>query len=104
MSRFRTSDQADEDIIAIYEQGYRLFGADQADRYLDDLDSVFQRLADFPRLGRLRTDYTPPVRILPFKAHIIVYDEGDGGIVIIRVRYAREDWRSDPRGSESERE
>lgn len=90
--------------MALYEQGHDLFGPRQADRYLDDLDRTFERLAEFPGLGRLRTDYTPPARILPFRAHVIVYDEDDTGIVIIGVRHAREDWRSDPRGSESDRE
>ncbi|MBX9614268.1 MAG: type II toxin-antitoxin system RelE/ParE family toxin [Caulobacteraceae bacterium] len=90
--------------MALYEQGYALFGPRQADQYLEDLERAFQRIAEFPGLGRLRTDYTPPARILPFRSHVIVYDEEDTGIVIVRVRHAREDWRSDPRGSESERE
>ncbi len=104
MKRHRTSREADEDLIAIYEQGYFRFGPMQAGRYLDELGRVFETLVDFPGLGRLRTEYEPAVRIFPFNAHVVVYEEADGGVLIVRVRHGREDWRSDPRGSEAERD
>ena len=104
MKRHRTSREADEDLIAIYEQGYDRFGSRQAGRYLDEIEKVFETLADFPGLGRLRTEHQPAVRIFPFNAHVIVYEEDTNGVLIVRVRHGREDWRSDPRGSETERD
>ena len=98
MKRHRTSREADEDLIAIYEQGFDRFGPRQADQYLDELELAFERLAEFPGLGRLRTEHQPAVRTLSFGAHVIVYEEDDVGVLIIRVRHGREDWRTDPRG------
>lgn len=103
MKRHRTSREADEDLIAIYEQGYARFGPRQAGRYLDEMERVFETLVDFPGLGRLRTEHHPAVRIFPFNAHVIVYEENEDGVLIVRVRHGREDWRSDPRGSETDR-
>ncbi|MFN3353773.1 MAG: type II toxin-antitoxin system RelE/ParE family toxin [Brevundimonas sp.] len=104
MRRHRTSSEADEDLIAIFEQGIERFGRRQADRYLDDLWRTFGRLADFPGIGRLRTENQPPVRTLAYQAHVIIYEEDDGGVLIIRVRRGREDWRNDPRGSDEEQD
>jgi len=100
MSRFRLSVQASEDLIAIYIQGHDQFGPRQADRYQDELTAVFQRLAAFPGLARLRPEHQPPVRILPHKAHVIVYEEEAEGVIIQRVRHGHEDWQGDPRGHE----
>ena len=104
MRRHGASREADEDLIAIYEQGFDRFGRRQAERYLDDLERTFEHLAVYPGLGRLRTEHQPPVRIFPFQAHVVVYEEIDDGILVVRVRLGREDWRNDPRGSSSERD
>lgn len=60
-----------------------------------ELERVFALLADQPRMARLRTEFVPPVRIHPHAAHVIVFEETDAGIVILRVRHGREDWLSD---------
>lgn len=97
MSAYRTTGEADEDLIAIFIQGHDLFGARQADRYLDELHALFQRLAEHPAMTWLRTDYDPPVRIYAYRSHMVVYEEAPEGIVILRVRHGHEDWWSDPR-------
>ena len=93
MSRFRTTDQADEDLIAIYIQGYDQFGPQQAERYQDGLEAAFQRLADYPALTRLRTEFNPPVRAFSYMSHVIFYEEEPGGVVILRLRHGHEDWQ-----------
>jgi toxin ParE1/3/4 len=98
MSRFRLSVAASEDLIAIYIQGHDQFGPRQADRYQDELTAAFQQLAAFPGLARLRSEHQPPVRILPHKAHVIVYEEEADGVLVLRVRHGHEDWRNDPLG------
>ncbi|MBW8789332.1 MAG: type II toxin-antitoxin system RelE/ParE family toxin, partial [Rhizobium leguminosarum] len=47
---FRLSAEAEEDIIAIAEQGVRLFGAGQAKRYHDELFALFDLIAANPRI------------------------------------------------------
>ncbi len=94
---FILSAAAEEDIIAIVEQGVRLFGLAQARRYHDELFAVLDLIAESPRIAREREEISPPVRIHPFKAHLVVYRiEESGAIFVIRVRHGHEDWIGDP--------
>ncbi|WP_111561423.1 type II toxin-antitoxin system RelE/ParE family toxin [Rhizobium sp.] len=92
---YRLSRQAAHDLRTIHATGLRLFGKAQADSYHRHLGDIFEILADNPKLARLRKEITPPVRIHPCGAHLIVYHElGDGGILIIRVRHGHENWQA----------
>ncbi|NEI73591.1 type II toxin-antitoxin system RelE/ParE family toxin [Rhizobium lusitanum] len=93
---YRLSFEAEEDIIAIAEQGVRMFGAHQARRYHNDLFALLDLLAENPRIARERVEIDPPVRIHPFKAHLIVYRIAeDETVLVIRIRHGHEDWVSD---------
>lgn len=90
---FRLSIAAEEDIIGIAEQGIRLFGPVQARQYHDELFAIFDLIVANPRIARERFELSPSVRIHPFKAHLVVYRiEGDGDVLIVRVRHGHEDW------------
>ncbi len=95
MKRYTLSRQADEDMVILYMQGAQQFGERQADLYQDALGSLFQTLADFPDMARLRSEYCPPVRIQRHKSHIVIYDTLADGVLIVRVRHGHEDWQSD---------
>jgi toxin ParE1/3/4 len=89
--------QAEEDIIAIAEHGIAKFGPIQAKRYHSDLFNTLDLIAKNPQMAREREEISPPVRIHPFKAHLIVYQiEQNGSVFILRIRNAFEDWISDP--------
>ena len=94
---YRLSVKAEEDIVRAYREGGRLFGAAQAEEYYAGLERVFQFLADTPEAARERTEITPPVRIHPYKSHLIVYviDAGND-VLILRFRHGREDWENGP--------
>ena len=93
MMGFRLSIAAEEDVIGIAEQGIRLVGPVQARQYHDELFAIFDMIAANPRMARERPELSPPMRIHPFKAHLVVYRiEKDGGILIVRVRHGHEDW------------
>lgn len=98
MSVYRLSRQADDDILAVYMQGFERFGERQADRYHDDLHDLFLKLADHPAMARLRSELTPPGRALAFKSHVVIYEEVPDGVVILGVRHGHEDWQEDPLG------
>lgn len=94
---FSLSVEAEEDIIAIAEQGVRMFASAQARRYHDELFAVLDLLAANPRIAREREEILPPVRIHPFKAHLVVYRiEENGAIFVVRIRHGHEDWAGDP--------
>ena len=88
--------RADEnDVIQIYRTGLQIFGQKQADDYHLELERIFEMLAANPHMARERDEISPPVRMHPHKAHLIVYLADDAGdILIVRVRHAHEDWDS----------
>ena len=89
---YKTTRQADQDIIDIYVHGVQEFGTDQAERYHRGLTSTFELLVTNPRLARERREFHPPVRIHPYEAHLIVYLVRDDGILIVRVLHGRQEW------------
>ncbi|NTF46297.1 type II toxin-antitoxin system RelE/ParE family toxin [Rhizobium rhizogenes] len=94
---FILSAAAEEDIVAIAEQGVRMFGLAQARRYHDELFAILDLIAESPRMAREREEISPPVRMHPFKAHLVVYRiEESGAIFVIRIRHGHEDWIGDP--------
>jgi toxin ParE1/3/4 len=68
---FRLSIQAEEDIVSIAEEGIRIFGVPVAKRYHDELFVLLELIATNPRIARERCEISPPVRIHPFKAHLV---------------------------------
>ncbi len=89
---FRTTPQADADIADAYASGALRFGEAQAERYQDELFDTFRMLAANPRMARERHTFSPPVRLHPYRAHIVVYVEQAAGILIVRVLHGRQDW------------
>lgn len=93
---YRFSKGADEDITSIAVVGIEEFGIEQAQRYHEGLFQLFDLLAANPRMARERLEIVPPVRVHPYKSHVIIYKIDGPDILIIRVRHGREDWMSDP--------
>ncbi|WP_127478333.1 type II toxin-antitoxin system RelE/ParE family toxin [Sulfurivermis fontis] len=90
---YTLSRKAEEDIIAIFLDGARQFGLQQAEQYHDLLERTFQFLAVNPLAARERPELGPPVRIHRIKSHIVIdIIDAAGGLFIIRVRHGHEDW------------
>lgn len=89
---YRTTRRADQDIIGIYLHGCRNFGQDQAERYHEGLAAIFDLIAANPRMARERPEFTPPVRLHPYRSHLIVYVLDDPEVLIVRVLHGRQDW------------
>lgn len=89
---FRTTRRAEQDITDLYVQGASQFGSAQAERYHAGLLALFDLLADNPLIARLRTEFSPPVRMHGYQAHMVVYVEDEQGILIVRVLHGRQDW------------
>ncbi|UDF32114.1 UNVERIFIED_ORG: type II toxin-antitoxin system RelE/ParE family toxin (plasmid) [Roseateles sp. XES5] len=94
--QFHLSVEAEEDIVSIAEHGVRTFGSLVARRYHDELFVMLELIAANPLMARERDEISPPVRIHPFKAHLVVYRIiDDGSIFVIRIRHGHEDWIGD---------
>ena len=73
-----------------------MFGVDQAERYHQGLEQVFDFLANFPFAAAERPELKGSPRIHPFKSHIVIYRLDGPDIFIQRVRHASEDWVGQP--------
>ena len=89
---YRLSTEAAQDILSIFLYGVAEYGEAKAIEYHATLKSVFAFLSDNPKAASLRSEIVPPVRIHPIGTHLVIYEEDDAGIVILRVRHAHEDW------------
>jgi toxin ParE1/3/4 len=89
---YRTTRQADHDIINIYLRGCQEFGRLQAERYHQGLTAMFELIADNPRIARERPEFRPPVRLHSYQANLIVYRLDDADVLIVRVLHGRQDW------------
>ena len=56
-----------------------------ADAYLQSLEKTLLLIANQPHLARLRTEYTPPVRIHPWRNHYILYLDQAEAVLIVRI-------------------
>lgn len=90
---YRTTVEADRDIIEIYVLGAQQFGVAQSERYVDELFDTFELLAENPLMARERRELNPPMRLHPYHAHLIAYLVRDGDILIVRVLHGRQDWQ-----------
>ena len=95
MSRIQFRPQVFLDLEDMWATGAERWGEAQADRYKADLDSLLFLLADTPRLGPERVARGTPVRIYPYRSHVILYREltGESGIEVMRIIHGRADLR-----------
>jgi toxin ParE1/3/4 len=89
----RLSRRADGDLGEIFLYTARRFGEEQAEEYYWDLCACFDLLADNPAAGRLRLEFTPPLRAHRHRHHIIFYEVLGDHILIVRVLHEKMDIR-----------
>jgi toxin ParE1/3/4 len=92
----RLTMEAELDLADIFVLGEVVFGRRQAERYLASLQRMFTLIGTQPRMATERMVAGHPVRAHPCGAHVILYELDDLGVLILRVRDAREDWLGDP--------
>lgn len=89
---FKTTLQADNDIIGIYLHGYKTFGKAQAEKYHTELNSTFTLLSQWPLVAKEYTQFSPSVRVHFHQSHVIAYILDNSDILILRVLHNRQDW------------
>lgn len=98
MMGYWLSQRAEEDLIGLYVSSTREFGNAQAERYYAGLERAFEFLSEYPRAARERPEISPPVRVHPYRAHVIVYMVTEDEVLILRIRHGHEDWEPSPIG------
>lgn len=85
MAAFHFSRRAEADLLEIGACTVKTWGEDQAIRYIDQLETCCQRLADGPGLGRPCDDVRPGLRRIEQGKHVIFYREHLGGMLVSRI-------------------
>jgi toxin ParE1/3/4 len=62
-----------------------------ADRWVDELDAAFSRLATQPLMGRARPELAPDLRSFPFRRYVIFCIPLPDGIDLVRVLHSARD-------------
>lgn len=89
MTEYRLSERADADLSSIFVYGFEQFGERQAARYFEELKGVFDKLAQFRKMGRRADSIRNGLRRHEHGSHVIFYVEESEGIVIVAVVHAR---------------
>ena len=85
------SEIADEDLENIFEYTTNEFGFEQAEKYLNEIEEVFQSLLLNPELGKTRNEIKINLYSFPKDNHIIFYRILDNHIRIVRVLHGSRD-------------
>jgi toxin ParE1/3/4 len=64
---------------------------DAALRFLDEVDNVLKKLADFPGLGRSRDELGPGLRSFPAGNYVLFYRATAEAIDLVRVLHGARD-------------
>ncbi len=91
MTAYKLQPEAEKDLEDIWHYTAKKWGVEQAMQYVDALDEAFQFLADNPLAARERFEFSPAVRIHPFKKHLIIYIGNENAVTIIRLLHAQMD-------------
>lgn len=84
--------QAEADIVDIWAYTEQAWGQQLAADYLTALEKMLQSVAEFPEMARLRSEFDPPVRIHPFRKHLIIYQTDGTMLDVIRILHSKSNW------------
>ena len=85
MREIHHSQAAKSDLVDIWVETDRQWGAAQADRYLDDIDRALKGLIANPQLGSDCSDLQQGARKLITGRHLVFYEVDPDRIFVIRV-------------------
>jgi toxin ParE1/3/4 len=80
------------DLNGIWEYTASQWSNEQADLYIRSLDSAFRQLCISPLIGKRLEVIDPPVRVFPFRSHVIIYMPGETNLNVLRVVHQRSNW------------
>ncbi len=89
MALVRFSRRAEADLVSIANYTLGTWGETQATRYIDDLESCCQMLADKPALGRASDHVRRGLRRMECGRHVVFYRPEAKGILVSRILHQR---------------
>jgi toxin ParE1/3/4 len=77
--------KAQADLVGIWVYTCQVWGAEQADYYLDRLDAGMRQLSDYPWLGADYAHVRPGHRRLELERHAVFYRVLEHEVLVVRV-------------------
>jgi toxin ParE1/3/4 len=90
--RYALTPSARRDLASIWRYSAERWSPRQADCYVAALAEGFIAAARRPAGAALRPELGSGVQLRRVRSHLILYQESDFGVTILRVRHQREDW------------
>lgn len=85
------SEIADKDLEDIFDYTFDEFGFNQAEKYLLEIEEIFQHLIVNPQIGKKRDEIKQGLYSFPKDNHIIFYRILDDHIRVVRVLHGSRD-------------
>ncbi len=91
MMSVRLTPQARRDLDDIWDYTAKHWDVDQAEAYMQTLDSTFRLLAEHPGIGRSIDDIRKGYFKFPAASHVLIFCVRDGRVEIVRVLHKSSD-------------
>ncbi len=88
--KLSVTQEADDDLFEIFIH-HSLFGLEVAQRLVDGIIDIFDKLIRFPEIGRARPELGPLLRSFPARKYLIIYQVLGEEIQIVRVLHQAQD-------------
>lgn len=85
MLNLNVTPKAESDLIGIWMYTCEEWGVDQADKYLDQLETGMKQLINHPSLGANYAHVLPGYRRLQVEHHAVFYQVLDPAVLVVRV-------------------
>ena len=85
MRQYRYMHRASIEIVQIADYTNSTWGAEQALKYIDDLEALCHQLTLMPNMGMLAGNPNPDTRLIPFESHVVYYKVSDDFIDVLAV-------------------
>jgi toxin ParE1/3/4 len=85
-----TRPRARDDLIEIWEY-IAEDNVARADAFIDSINVMLNKLAEYPLLGRARPELTPKLRSFPIGRYVLFYEPTADGIELLRVLHSSRD-------------
>ena len=94
ISDYRLSPAAQLDLESIWDFTAQTWSPNQADSYLRGLADKLTLLCENPLIAREHTEIDPPVRLHPYRSHVIIYRVEADHLAVIRIAHMRQRWQT----------
>jgi toxin ParE1/3/4 len=90
--RLAFAPKAEADLLEIWDYTVARWSVAQAESYLAGLDQTLRLLSDYPDIARLHEEFAPPVRLHPYRSHLVIFVASEAVLEVIRVVHMRTNW------------